>query len=79
MDIVKLSSKRQLTLPAKLCRELGLQAGARLVVERKGNQITLTRLPKDFTGFLKGAARGAYGHTPEKIDEYVRKERETWD
>ncbi|MDI6711413.1 MAG: AbrB/MazE/SpoVT family DNA-binding domain-containing protein [Thermoanaerobacterales bacterium] len=79
MAIVKLSSKRQLTLPAKLCRELGLQAGDRLVIERKGDQITFTRLPKDFAGFLKGSARGAYGRTPGEIDEYVRKERETWD
>lgn len=79
MAVVKLSSKRQLTLPAEICRELDLRAGDRLAIERKGEQVTFTRLPRDFTGFLKGAAKGAYGHDAADIDSYVRKERESWE
>ncbi len=32
---IRLTSKRQVTLPVQLCRELGIQPGDELVLERK--------------------------------------------
>ena len=32
---IKLTSKRQATFPAQLCRELGVKAGEELILERK--------------------------------------------
>lgn len=34
---IRLTSKRQATLPVQLCRELGLQPGDELIVERQKN------------------------------------------
>ncbi|HCJ79156.1 MAG TPA: AbrB family transcriptional regulator [Desulfotomaculum sp.] len=79
MSIVKLSSKRQITLPAKVCREINLKQGDHLILEVKGNQITFTCLPENFTDFLAGKAKGVYGKSSKNIDEYVQKERETWE
>lgn len=79
MSVVKLSAKRQLTLPAALCRALGLEKGARLLVETREGRIVLTRLPDDFTEALAGSAGGAYGATSEAVDGYVREERAAWE
>ena len=32
---IKLTSKRQATLPAQLCRELGVEPGDRIILERR--------------------------------------------
>lgn len=79
MAIVKLSSKRQITLPAKVCRVLNLKEGDRLALEIKGDQITFTRIPDNITHFLSGIARGVYGITSRQVDEYVREERDSWE
>ena len=79
MPIVKLSSKRQITLPAKVCRAIDLKQGDHLVLEVKGNQFIFTRLPENFTDFVAGKAKGVYGKSFKNIDKYVQKERETWD
>ncbi|MEW6447272.1 MAG: AbrB/MazE/SpoVT family DNA-binding domain-containing protein [Bacillota bacterium] len=79
MSFVRLSSKYQLTLPAKICRRLQLKKGDRFLVEVKGEQVILTRVPEDFTEFFAGSARGVYGTSAAEIDEYIRKERETWE
>lgn len=79
MQIIKISSKRQLTLPAKVCRILNLEKGDRLLLEVKENRLVLTRIPKDFTRSFSGTAKGVYGGPAAAVDEYVRKERETWE
>ncbi len=33
--VIKLTSKRQATFPAQLCRELGIQPGDRIILERE--------------------------------------------
>ena len=45
---VKLTSKRQATFPAQLCRELGVEAGDDLILERKkiGDDIAWILKPK---------------------------------
>ncbi|OAT79815.1 AbrB/MazE/SpoVT family DNA-binding domain-containing protein [Desulfotomaculum copahuensis] len=79
MAIVKISSKRQITLPARLCRALNLKEGDRLALEIKGDQITFTRVPDNITHFFSGIARGVYGATSRQVDEYVREERDSWE
>ncbi len=61
---VKLTSKRQATFPAQLCRELGVAAGDDLILERKkiGDEISWLLRPekkiesKWFGGLRKYAA-----------------------
>ncbi|MCL5677250.1 MAG: AbrB/MazE/SpoVT family DNA-binding domain-containing protein [Firmicutes bacterium] len=78
MAVVKLSSKRQITLPAQICRSLSLHKGDHLILEIKDGRIVLSAAPKDFTGYLKGIAKGVYGNSIKEVDAYVQKERETW-
>jgi AbrB family looped-hinge helix DNA binding protein len=80
--VTTISSKHQITLPAALVRQLGLQPGDKLSVRLEDHRIALERQPRTpdewvqrFSGAL--AARPYWG-SKEEIDEYVRKEREGW-
>lgn len=79
---VTLSAKHQVTLPAAMVRELGLRPGDKLSVRRRGDGLVLTRLPRtpeEWVARYRGALRGVYGETPGDIEEYIRKERESWE
>ena len=71
----RLSSKRQLTLPARMARALGLAAGSTVILRLEGDRITLFAAPESYTQVLGGALRGAYG---SDVDAYVREERASW-
>ena len=51
ITVSKLSSKRQITLPAEQCRELGIEPGDELISFIANGQLTLVKK-------TKGAARG---------------------
>ncbi|HXF50158.1 MAG TPA: AbrB/MazE/SpoVT family DNA-binding domain-containing protein [Dehalococcoidia bacterium] len=79
---VTLSGKHQVTLPAAMVRELGMRPGDKLSVRRRGQELVLTRLPRtpeEWVARYRGALRGVYGETPEAIEDYIRKERESWE
>ncbi len=78
MSVVKLSSKRQITLPANICRNLGIKEGDHLILEIKDGHATLIPVPKSYTDYFKGIAQGVYGKTAEEIDSYIKKERASW-
>jgi AbrB family looped-hinge helix DNA binding protein len=70
-----LSSKRQLTLPAQMARELGLVAGSRVILRLEDDHIVLIPLgPGRLTQALGGSLRGAYGDA----EAYIREERTSW-
>ncbi|MBO8129061.1 MAG: AbrB/MazE/SpoVT family DNA-binding domain-containing protein [Peptococcaceae bacterium] len=77
--IVKVSSKRQITIPAHIYRALNLYPGAKLEMQLKKNQLILSNPAKTYTDLLAGSLKGVYGNTKEEVDEYIRKERETWE
>jgi AbrB family looped-hinge helix DNA binding protein len=70
-----ISSKNQITLPAHLLRELGLQPGDRLAVSREGGRLILRARPKDWVQYHAGSLAGHYGSNREEIDGYVRELR----
>jgi bifunctional DNA-binding transcriptional regulator/antitoxin component of YhaV-PrlF toxin-antitoxin module len=77
-----LSAKHQVTLPASTVRELGLQAGDKLAVGLRGRQLVLERMPRtpdEWVARYRGALREMYGETAEAIEDYIRKQRESWD
>lgn len=43
---IKIAGKRQVTLPAEMCRDLGIQDGDFLDVERVDGEIRLRRAPR---------------------------------
>ena len=74
-SVSTISSKNQITLPARLLREMGLSAGDRLAVTREGNRLVLRARPRDWVKYHAGSLAGAYGLNREDVDAYVRELR----
>ena len=73
--VVTISSKNQITLPARLLRELGVGAGDKVRIRREGNSLIIRPKPKDWSTYYGGSMRGVYGNTKEEIDAYIRELR----
>lgn len=73
-----ISSKYQITLPARLVRELGLKPGDKLAVETESGRIILHPRPKDWLSYVAGSTPGLYGDTKEEVDAYLREVRGDW-
>jgi len=78
MPKTTISSKYQITLPARLVREIGLKPGDQLAVELKGLRLILHPRPKDWVSFTAGSMPGYYGKTKEEIDAYLQEVRGSW-
>jgi len=73
-----LSSKSQITLPARVCRSLGLQPGDKLAVTIEGEHITLTPKPRNYTKAYGGKLGGLFGSVKE-IEAYLKDVRSSWE
>jgi len=73
-----LSSKSQVTLPASVCRNLGLQAGDKLAVILKGEHIILIPKPRNYTKAYGGKLEGLFGSVQE-IEAYLKDVRSSWE
>jgi len=71
MEIVKLSSKGQIVIPAKIRKELKLSKGDKLLLERRGDTIILRPMVK--LSRLRGVDK------IEGASEEIEKMREEWD
>lgn len=77
---IKLTSKRQATFPAALCRELGVRPGDKLVLERRevdGEPAWLLRKPHpdwSWAGSLREYGRGR-SHDLEAIERSIERGR----
>ena len=78
MPKTTISSKYQITLPARLVRELGLQPGDKLAVELEDGRLILHPRPKDWLSYVAGSMPGLYGKTKEDVDAYLREVRGSW-
>jgi AbrB family looped-hinge helix DNA binding protein len=78
MPKTTISSKYQITLPARLVREIGLQPGDQLAVELKGLRLILHPRPKDWLSYTAGSMPDYYGKTKEEIDAYLKEVRGSW-
>lgn len=76
-----MSSKRQITIPAAVVRELGLKPGAKLSVYINGGEIIMNPKPTDWLDYVSGALKGRniYGSNKKEVDTYIREVREGWD
>jgi AbrB family looped-hinge helix DNA binding protein len=68
-----LSSKNQIVIPREAREALGIKPGDRVLVVVHGNRVIVLEKPKSYHKAIRGMARGLY---PE---DYLRKERESWD
>lgn len=83
IDTIKLTSKRQATLPARLCRELGVKPGDELALERRsvdGHDAWLLSRPQadpaPWFGCLRAYAAGK-SHDMESIRANIARRRVT--
>ena len=78
MPKTTISSKYQITLPARLVRELGLEPGDKLAIEVEEGRLILHPRPKDWVSYTAGSLKGVYGETKEDIDAYLKEVRGSW-
>jgi AbrB family looped-hinge helix DNA binding protein len=68
-----LSSKNQIVIPKEAREALGVKPGDKLLVVVHGTKIIVLEKPKSFAEAIRGIARNLY---PE---DYLQKERDSWD
>jgi len=75
MTTARLSKQNQMVLPKEAREHMGVGPGDEfLVICRRDGSILLTK-PSQMLAALKGSGKHVYGDT----DEYLRKERASWD
>jgi AbrB family looped-hinge helix DNA binding protein len=60
-------------IPGEARKALGVKPGDKLLFVVLGEQVVVMRKPESFAKALRGIGRGLYG------DEYLRKERDSWE
>lgn len=74
------SSQGQITLPKAMRDLLGVTPGSKVIAylqkALKGHAVVLEPKPKSWYKLLAGSGKGLWG---ENSDEYLRRERESWD
>jgi antitoxin ChpS len=74
---VTMSSKRQVTLPAAMVRELGLKPGAKLEAYLENGEIVLRPKPQSWLDYVtSGPPIYTQNRTKEEVDAYIREVRE---
>ncbi|MBI4225871.1 AbrB/MazE/SpoVT family DNA-binding domain-containing protein [Candidatus Roizmanbacteria bacterium] len=74
MQTVRISSKRQITIPSKIFNELGIAKGDHLLAEKKGESILLT--PAEvLVRSLAGAIKSSKKLTDEELEKIIKKSK----
>jgi AbrB family looped-hinge helix DNA binding protein len=68
-----LCAKNQIVIPREARKALGLKPGDKLVVVPHGKHLIVFKKPKSYAAALAGLGRGLYP------DDYLKKERESWE
>jgi bifunctional DNA-binding transcriptional regulator/antitoxin component of YhaV-PrlF toxin-antitoxin module len=78
----RLSGKNQITIPVAMCRMMDMRPGDEIELLVVGDTVYLQRLPRTpeewGKRFDNSPSTPGWG-TDAEIDEYVRRERESWD
>ena len=77
----KVSSKNQVTLPVVIMRALGLEAGDEIEMLAWGDTLMVSKrlYGQELIDRLRGSIDIPEWRTDEAIDEYVRRERDSWE
>ncbi len=82
MPEIRMRPKHQVTLPASIVREANIQADDRLTVSLVNGSIIITPKIKDNRRddvmAYAGLFRGAWGDTPQGVDETMHNLRAEW-
>ena len=72
MHVAKVTSKGQATIPSKVRKALGVEAGDSVLFTVDGDTVTLKRAEKLDAGFLKLASESFSDWNTEEADEAFR-------
>ena len=77
MEVVTVSSRFQVVIPASVREQAGLKPGVKLLVELEGDRIVMRPRPERPAAALRGLFREVW----EGLDaeDYLRQERESWE
>jgi bifunctional DNA-binding transcriptional regulator/antitoxin component of YhaV-PrlF toxin-antitoxin module len=75
----RLSGKNQITLPVRMTRALDWRPGDRLSLMLDRDMIVISRLPREGEGWDRLRVHDPEWSSKEAIEEWVRKEHESWD
>ena len=73
---VKVSRRHQISLPSVARRQLGIEAGDRLLVDVQDGILILMPQPDDLVAHMAGLHRDVWSSTD--ADAYLREERDAW-
>ena len=77
INSVRIGKKGQIVIPEYIRKNLKLGEKSILSIYLDNNKILL--VPADKMGTLtRGILKGTWGRTRKEVDEYIRKERESW-
>jgi len=77
INSVRIGKKGQIVIPEYVRKNLKLGENSILSIYSDDDKIML--VPADKMGTLtRGILKGTWGRTRKEVDEYIRKERESW-
>ncbi len=73
---VKVSGRYQISLPSRARRELGIEAGDRLMVVVQDGMLILLPQPEDYVSYMAGLHREVWQGLD--VTTYLNEERASW-
>ncbi len=75
--LVRLGKKGQIVIPKALRDNMGITTGDLLLITAEGDQILITP-PEKYAKTTRGILKGVWGDTPDQVQAYLEKERDSW-
>jgi len=79
VEKVRLSNRRQVTIPKQMALTVGLRPGQEYVLANEDGRLVLYPDKQTLTDYYGGIAAGLYGQSDEEIEAYVRDSRGEWE
>ncbi|MCF7669691.1 MAG: AbrB/MazE/SpoVT family DNA-binding domain-containing protein [Verrucomicrobia bacterium] len=74
LESVTVSKRGYIVLPAHIRKEMNIESGTRILINKEKGRLTLEAVPS-FTQKLAGLTRNTIGNTPEKVESFIDNER----
>lgn len=76
MTTAKVSDKYQIAIPKEVREKAKIRKGSHVFVYTDGDTVYIWKKPKDYVKALRGLGKDIW---KGKAEEYLKKERESWD
>lgn len=76
-EMTKLTSKYQITIPAKIRKSLHIRKGDYLHLEVEKGMVIMRPIPQSYTEYMAGLGKNAWKKLGGS-EKYIRRERKSW-